>query len=204
MSLSIQEIASHIAASEPPGELQTTVLYHTTLTVAVDAADEQGCTPIIFVPDLHLLSDERAIGYGDYFHLNQTQKNLLLHLLSALISLRATEFPRLKVYQLGDLHDLWREAQHWWGEDTATMLASQLKSHQDLFELFRKLDAERLAGNHDRALRSDKVRASVANAPISAFLPIDDLHPDSHSFLWGAGHRIDILHSDQVDDAETP
>jgi UDP-2,3-diacylglucosamine pyrophosphatase LpxH len=204
MSLCIHEIASRIAASEPPGELQTTVLYHTTLPVDVDAADEQGRTPIIFVPDLHLLSDERARGYGEYFHLNQKQKPLLLHLLSALIHLRATEFPRLKVYQLGDMHDLWREAAHWWGEDAPAMLARQLQSHQDLFKLLWELDTERLVGNHDRALRSDKVRAALANAPISGFLLLDDLHPDFHSFLWGVNHRVDLLHSDQVDDAETP
>jgi UDP-2,3-diacylglucosamine pyrophosphatase LpxH len=207
MALSINEIASFLAAGEPSASLKTTVLYHETLQVEADAADEQGCTPIIFVPDLHLMSVDRGSAYGSYFHLNANRKKILLAFLTRLNELRNgahQELPKLKVYQLGDMHDLWREAEHWWGESATAMLARQFEEHKDLFELFRALNAERFAGNHDRSLRSPEVRAEIANQPISALLPMKQLHPDYHSFLWGSGCRVDVLHSDQVDDAETP
>jgi hypothetical protein len=207
MALSIDEIRCFIAAGESSVSLETTVLYYETLLVDADAADEQGCTPIIFVPDLHLMSVDRGSAYGSYFHLNENREKILLALLARLSELRngsPQELPKLKVYQLGDMHDLWREAEHWWGEDTATMLARQFGDHKDLFELFRALDTERFAGNHDRSLRSPEVRAELANQPISTLLPLRQLHPDYHSFLWGSRCRVDVLHADQVDEAETP
>src|ERR1051325_10429280 len=206
MALSVAEFIAFIGSGEPPGALRSTVLFRQNLAVDVDATDHEGHAPIVFVPDLHLLSLDRAGGYGDYFHLNQKRKDILLAFLSRLLELRdsTAEFAALKVYQLGDLHDLWREAQHWWGEDTAQMLSRQLESHRDLFRLLLALGAERLAGNHDRALREPGVRAELAQAPISDYLPLASLHPDFHSFLWGASCRIDLLHGDQVDAAEMP
>jgi UDP-2,3-diacylglucosamine pyrophosphatase LpxH len=209
MSLSINEIVHLICAGEQhPSLWKTAVIYYQTLAVDSDAADENGHTPIFFIPDLHILSENRGIGYGQgkYFHLNQNRKEILKAFLSRLIELRdeGQEFRRLKVYQLGDMNDLWREARHWWGEDVVEMLERQIGDHEDLFWLFRKLGTERLAGNHDNKLRIPKVRTQVAESPVNEFLPMDMLHPDTRSFRWGSGCRMDMIHADQVDDSETP
>jgi UDP-2,3-diacylglucosamine pyrophosphatase LpxH len=208
MSLNINEIVYLIRAGEQhPGLLRTAVIYYQTLAVDSDAADENGRTPIFFIPDLHIMSENRGIGYGQgkYFHLNQNRKGILIAFLSRLIELRnmGQEFQRLKVYQLGDMNDLWREAKHWWGEDVVTMLARQIGDHEDLFKLFRDLGTERLAGNHDNKLRDEEVRKQVAESPVNALLPMDMLHPNARSFSWGSACRMDMIHADQVDKSES-
>jgi UDP-2,3-diacylglucosamine pyrophosphatase LpxH len=108
----------------------------------------------------------------------------------------------VRVLQLGDFHDLWRESEHWWwDEDIRAMVSRQLKSHEPLFDLFRQLRTERLVGNHDKRLRTEK--GKLAADPINEYFPVETIYPYSKSFRWGLLHRIDVIHADIFDKVET-
>ena len=169
--LSIQEILY---------ELTRTGLHVRPLFVHYDSAIDpegpgpNGGTPLFFVPDLHLLSAIRAEGYNDHFNLNSERKKVLLAFLLRLVELQAEKtLPNLAVYQLGDLHDFWREQDHWWWhEGLAHMLDRQIESHGDLFAVLQKLRITRLVGNHDSRLETVANRAAYLRIPShKCFLP---------------------------------
>ncbi len=187
-------------------------LFWRTIRADVDSCTPNDRTPIFIVPDLHIVSDQRATGWRDddedLFHLGRSQHDLLVRLLARLIALRddpnRSEFAPLAVYQMGDFHDLWREAQHWWGEDIRAMVDRQFDSHQELFALFGALKAERLVGNHDDKLRRPKQLAKLADQRISNYFPVERIHigPRALSIPWGYG-RVDLFHGDEIDRIET-
>jgi hypothetical protein len=186
--------------------LQSRVLFTRRLPGDPDDADGDGRTPVFFVPDLHLLSAERAAGYHDAFVLSGRKKTLLTSLLARLLALRDGDaaYRRLAVYQLGDFHDLWRESAHWWSsEDVGDMLDRQVASHAELLRLFHELGTVRIAGNHDKALRVPAVLDALEGRAIAAYFPKETIRPDLLSFAWGAHARVDLLHTDQVDPVET-
>jgi len=203
----LEEIVHALGAGFPP--LRARPLFvHRALAVEPDARGPDGATPVFAVPDLHVLSEERARGYGEFFHLNAGREKALVAFLRRLVELRDDPadraFAALAVYQLGDLHDLWREAAHWWWhEDLAAMLERQRASHAALFALLGELDATRLVGNHDDRLRDRGAAAALAGTAVEADLPLARLVPDVASLPWGAHSRIDFLHADQVDPVET-
>ncbi len=204
--LSLEQICYDIEAGEPHSQLETRILYAEELPTDQFATGEQGATPVIFIPDLHLISDERARGYGDNFNLSHRRKGVLLSLLHRLLELRDGPtrdcYGNLAVYQLGDFHDLWREMDHWWGDDINDMMDRQINTHGDLFAYLQALRVQRLVGNHDNKLRVDSVRRRLATAPISSYFPIEHVAPGVKSIPWGAHQRIDMLHADQVDSGE--
>jgi hypothetical protein len=173
--------------------------------IDLDGPGANGGWPLFFIPDLHLLSHTRAEGYQDHFNLNAERKNVLLAFLVRLVELRAEKtLPNLAVYQLGDLHDLWREQEHWWWhEPLPHMLDRQVESHGDLFALFRELRVVRLVGNHDHRLRDSGERERLASHPIARDLPLERLVPRMTSLPWGINARIDLFHADQIDRIET-
>ena len=176
--------------------------------LAVDPGAEgpNGATPLFFIPDLHLLSQDRAGGYGDFFNLNPREEKILIAFLRRLLELRDKEktFPRLAVYQLGDLHDLWREQEHWWWhENLGEMLDRQVETHGDLFALLGSLAATRLVGNHDDRLRDKKEQSRLAHHPIAKDLPVERLVPEGLSLPWGEQTRVELFHADRIDPIET-
>jgi hypothetical protein len=199
--LNLSEIVLALNDNPSPGAF---LVSQAPLPVDVDATDENGKTPIVFIPDLHLLSHERSAGYGDFFNLNRGQETLLAGVLERLLFLRdasASPFAAMRVFQLGDFHDLWREGEHWWwDEDIRSLINRQLQSHQPLFELFRKLGTERLVGNHDKRLRAEKEK--LRGEPIDSYFPIEKIYPYAKSFKWGMG-RVDLIHADIFDKTET-
>ena len=205
--LALEEIVHALGAGFPP--LRARPLFvHRALAVEPDAAGPDGATPVFVVPDLHVLSEERARGYGDFFHLNAAREKALVAFLRRLLELRDDPadraFAALAVFQLGDLHDLWREAEHWWRhEELAAMLERQRASHGALFALLGELRAVRLVGNHDDRLRDRGAAAALAGTAVEADLPLSRLVPDVASLPWGAHSRVDFLHADQIDPVET-
>ncbi len=176
------------------------------LAAEPDAAGEGGATPLVFLPDLHLLSRERAEGYGDAFNLNPHQKGLLMALLSCLRDLKGRDpaFSRLALFKLGDLFDLWREQEHWWWHEAlGDMLDRLVGTHGDLFDLLGALAVTRLVGNHDDRLRDPAEQARLAAHPVAADLPPGRLVPETLSLPWGAHGRIELFHADRIDDVET-
>jgi UDP-2,3-diacylglucosamine pyrophosphatase LpxH len=200
--LNLTDIVLALNDSPGPGAF---IISTASLPVDVEATDENGQTPIVFVPDLHLLSHERSEGYGDYFNLNRQREDLLTSVLQQLVRLRdapQSQYSALRVFQLGDFHDLWRESEHWWwDEDIRAMVDRQLQSHLPLFDLFRQLATERLVGNHDKRIRDEK--AKLAGEPIDFYFPVDKIYPFAKSFQWGAFNRIDLIHADIFDKTET-
>jgi len=204
MPPSFDDVVRELNSGDPPLSGNVSVLFRSTLPVDVDAADGDGRSPVIFVPDVHVLSADRAIEYTDYFHLNQSQEDLLTEVLRRLLGMKAiAEFSGLRIYQLGDFHDLWREAAHWWGEDICAMLLRQVRSHRVLFDLFRQLKTERLVGNHDKKLRVPEEIAKLIDEEIADYFPLSWIYPVMHSFRWGATCRIDLIHADVFDSVET-
>lgn len=98
----------------------------------------------VFIPDIHLVTKRRPF----VFRTNAVET--LTAALGALKTLKAEVAPqRLVVYQIGDLLDLWREAD---GFDPNVDVASAIEdSHPDLMEALYDagLDAQFLLGNHD-------------------------------------------------------
>ena len=206
MVLSLNQILLDIAAGEPHGTLSPRLLFRIDLPVEIDVRDDTGRRPIFFLPDLHILSSERADGYGEYFNLNHHREELLKHLLSRLVELRSTEqeYLQLRLFQLGDFHDLWRESEHWWwDEDVRSMIQRQVDSHRDLFDILSELDTERLVGNHDNRLRRPSELEKLQDEEIAEYFPADRIYPDLQSFCWGIAHRVDLIHADRFDKVET-
>ena len=85
--LSLEEIVHALGAGFPP--LRARPLFvHRALAVEPDARGPDGATPVFAVPDLHVLSEERARGYGEYFHLNAGREKALVAFLRRLVELR--------------------------------------------------------------------------------------------------------------------
>jgi len=201
--LALEDVRRDLAED---GRLASRVLYTLRLPGDPDDADGDGHTPVFFIPDLHLLSDQRAAGYHDAFVLNGGKKALLASFLSRLLALRDGDaaYRGLAVYQLGDFHDLWRESAHWWSsEDVGDMLDRQVASHAELLRLFHELGTLRIVGNHDKKLRVPAVLDALDRRGIARYFPKETIRPDVLSFTWGAHARVDLLHTDQVDPVET-
>ncbi len=98
----------------------------------------------VFIPDIHLVTKRRPF----VFRTNAVET--LAAVLVGLKTLKAEVAPqKLVVYQIGDLFDLWREAD---GFDPNADVASAIEdSHPDLMEALydADLDAQFLLGNHD-------------------------------------------------------
>jgi UDP-2,3-diacylglucosamine pyrophosphatase LpxH len=105
-------------------------------------ADENRLT--VFIPDLHLVTAHRPF----LFRTNAVAT--LTSLLRAIRELKSEVRPsRVVLCQIGDLFDLWREAD---GFDPNADIASAIEdSHSDLMEALYApdLDAQFLLGNHD-------------------------------------------------------
>jgi UDP-2,3-diacylglucosamine pyrophosphatase LpxH len=100
----------------------------------------------VFVPDLHLLSNERRLRYR--YGTNQT--GLLADALRAITQVKARDPNRTVVnYQIGDFLDLWRETPV---ESDRLDAASKIQdSHPDLVRTILSADLKTrfLLGNHD-------------------------------------------------------
>ena len=201
--LSLEDVRRDLAED---GRLVSRVLYTLSLPGDPDVADGDGRTPVFFIPDIHLLSAERADGYHGAFVLSGTKKALLKNLLTRLLELRDGDdaWRNLAVYQLGDFHDLWREKEHWWwSEDVGDMLDRQADTHAELLELFRRLETVRIVGNHEEKLRARGLLDSLEGRRIASYFPKETIRSDLVSFPWGPHARVDLLHTDQVDPVET-
>jgi UDP-2,3-diacylglucosamine pyrophosphatase LpxH len=201
--LSLEDVRRDLAED---GRLVSRVLFTLRLPGDPEDADGDGHTPVVFIPDIHLLSSERAAGYQDAFVLSGGKKALLGSLLKRLLDLRDGDdaWRNLAVYQLGDFHDLWREKEHWWwSEDVGDMLDRQVDTHAELLGLFRRLGTVRIVGNHEDKLRARGPLDSLAGRRIASYFPKGTIRPDLVSFPWGPHARVDLLHTDQVDPVET-
>jgi UDP-2,3-diacylglucosamine pyrophosphatase LpxH len=199
MALEIGEICRDISAGDPPGSLTAYLLDHQTLAVGDPESPDED--PIFVLPDLHLLSGD--LSYHDSFHLNDRLKARLLALLRRLRALRANAaYGCMRVVQIGDFHDLWRESRHWWGESLGAMLGRQIEAHADLFELLAELGCHRVVGNHDERLGHQGVLDSLRDHPISAYFPPGSVHPSPISLCRGSFGRVDLLHGHEVDPGE--
>ena len=198
--VSLDEFHCSLMNSDLPGLNRAIILFRSLVPIPLDTPG-----PWIFVPDLHLLGKDKGRDYADngedFFHLGDTEKKSLMNLLDFLMARKSAGdggYPDLKVIQLGDFHDLWREAQHWWGEDVRRMMERQLDVHQDLFTLFRDLHSERVIGNHEDAL--ERPGAAEENSDV---WPAENLHETMLLDLDQAGaFRMLILHGHQVDPGE--
>lgn len=98
----------------------------------------------VFVPDIHLVTKRRPFAF---------RTNAVETLAGALRGLRALKAEvrpaKLVVYQIGDILDLWREANGF--EPNADVASAIEDSHAGLMEAFYDpdLDAQFLLGNHD-------------------------------------------------------
>ena len=200
MVLEVGEICRDIAAAEPPGELVPYLVARQSLVMGDVEGGGDG-EPVFVLPDLHLLSGDRH--YEDYFHLNRRLKDRLMALLRRLEDLRATDpYRDMRVIQIGDFHDLWRERMHWWGEAVTTMLDRQIESHHDLFDQLASLNCHRVVGNHDDTLARKGVLASLREHPISGYFPPGSIHTCPISLHRGVHGRVDLLHGHEVDPGE--
>ncbi|MEE9394257.1 MAG: hypothetical protein V3W41_17295 [Planctomycetota bacterium] len=104
----------------------------------------------VFVPDLHLVSDEASLRYSYSFNHRHAFVVMMNRLLRAREDLEAEEHS-LQCIQLGDLYDFWRE-----GRDDPTSI---MDDHSTLLAyLYRHPDGLRakvLTGNHDAAMAAD-------------------------------------------------
>ena len=99
----------------------------------------------VFLPDIHLITEQRRIQGGFQYATNHLP--LLLDLVCALKGLQAAG--DVIVYQIGDLIDLWRETD---GTDPGLDVASAIQNdHEDLMAalLDPGLNTQFLLGNHD-------------------------------------------------------
>ena len=103
----------------------------------------------VFIPDVHLISEQRRIQGGFRYSTNHT--DLLTRVAVALKNLagQAAAGETLITYQVGDLFDLWRESS---GLDNQVDIAARIKLDHDrliraLFDA--DLNTQFLLGNHD-------------------------------------------------------
>jgi len=109
----------------------------------------------IFIPDVHLLSEEKALSYK----YGTNHLALFSSLAEELIEFKKSatdKGARVTVYQLGDFFDLWRETPVYLSRDrlaegTATAVQRMAEDHQVLYErLFGpELNIQFVLGNHD-------------------------------------------------------
>lgn len=109
----------------------------------------------IFIPDLHLLGNDRA----KTFKYGTNYVPLLTQLAQELIEFKRSiskEGAQLTVYQLGDLFDVWREtpvylSKNKFAEGTSTLVQKIAEDHAVFFErLFgSELNTQYVLGNHD-------------------------------------------------------
>jgi UDP-2,3-diacylglucosamine pyrophosphatase LpxH len=139
----------------------------------------------VFIPDLHLISAQRQATGG--FHFSTNHESLLVTLLGVLKSLKlaAAADERVRVAQLGDILDLWREVPHIDPqEETAARIAND---HAELMNALRDpdLNATLFLGNHDYELYH---WASYARCVRKLFIPAGDpqvlvLHGDVFDWI---------------------
>jgi UDP-2,3-diacylglucosamine pyrophosphatase LpxH len=100
----------------------------------------------VFLPDMHLLSNQRRALYP--YGLNH--EDMLSAVLEALIALKAGAAPgeRVVVFHIGDYLDLWRESLDPAEPDVARRIKQDHPRLADLLE-DRRLNAHFLLGNHD-------------------------------------------------------
>jgi UDP-2,3-diacylglucosamine pyrophosphatase LpxH len=103
----------------------------------------------IFIPDVHLISDQRRIQGGFRYASNHT--GLLTRVAGALKDLtnQRRDGETITTYQIGDLFDLWRESS---GVDTQLDVAARIKlDHEDLIHALcdAGLNIQFMLGNHD-------------------------------------------------------
>ena len=141
----------------------------------------------IFLPDIHLITEERqpSFGYGTNYSGLLTDLVLKLKLFKT-----GAAGPKVTVYQLGDLLDLWRQTPDLDpGEDVAACIANDRQELMGALLDFG-LETQFLLGNHDfnlyrypnfaawerRAYLKDSTGASTAIA----------LHGDMFDWMQGA------------------
>jgi hypothetical protein len=198
--VSLDDFHRRLLASEFPGLANSMILVRSLVPIPMDIPG-----PWVFVPDLHLLSSMQGRGYsdadGEFFHLGANAKAVLMAFLEQLLELKGLEpgdYGGLKVVQLGDFHDLWREARHWWGEDVRRIMRRQYADHGDLCALFGDLEAVRVIGNHESALEDDDIAAENSDIwPVERLFDalVQDLEPSG-------AFRMLVLHGHQVDPGE--
>jgi UDP-2,3-diacylglucosamine pyrophosphatase LpxH len=106
---------------------------------------------LLFVPDMHLLTDADLGTYPNYHFTKSPQGDDLEKLLGNLAELRAARPGELLVYQIGDLFDAWRSRTAGTYKEKVDAIAA---SFAPLIDLFRSsppegVKARLLAGNHD-------------------------------------------------------
>lgn len=103
---------------------------------------------LVFIPDLHLISNRRLVTGGFKYATNYT--DLLTSVARGLAALKTRLAPRtLTVFQVGDFLDLWREAAT---TDHPDRVADMIRNdHDDLVGAITDdaLNTQLLLGNHD-------------------------------------------------------
>jgi UDP-2,3-diacylglucosamine pyrophosphatase LpxH len=106
----------------------------------------------IFIPDLHLVSDEQLIRYSYHFNQWETFYRMLFRIQDARKTLSKQGNP-LEVIHLGDLYDLWREAPR---REQTPVVDRIIEDHLPLVKMLYRhragLRARVLVGNHDAGM----------------------------------------------------
>lgn len=143
-------------------------------------ANPDPTTLYLFIPDLHLVSDEQLVRYSYHFNEWETFYKMLFRVRDARATL-AQEGNALEVIQLGDLYDLWREG---------TVVPDRIiEDHVNLAGMVYRhragLRARILVGNHDAEMMG------TDRFYLRLFLPRD-----------GAGAFCLAIHGDWFDPVE--
>ena len=127
----------------------------------------------IFVPDLHLISDDR----DEEFKYSTSYPDLLLKMMQELINLKnemRQQGKKVHVYQLGDFIDLWRETPYGWPSDRWNAAISQIlddKYPVISYFLDSSLSTNFVLGNHDFDLYHNNLFGHVGQ---KHFFPLND------------------------------
>jgi|GEM_PF-6036933 len=198
--VSLDEFHRALLCSDIPGLNNSVILVRADSRFSPDIPG-----PWIFVPDLHLLSQEQGGLYQDdheeFYHIGDAAKLNLLRFLEFLKEMKAGKdgsYGGLKVVQLGDFHDLWRERQNR-KESVRQMMLRQLKENGFLFLRFRELQAERVIGNHEEELSHSG--AAEENSDVWPAERLNEFLVEEAGAAGGGS--ILILHGHQVDSGET-
>jgi UDP-2,3-diacylglucosamine pyrophosphatase LpxH len=110
----------------------------------------------VFIPDLHLVTDETAKTFKYTTNSLQTLERLIKYLI-AFQKKQEQENKRVLVYQLGDLIDLYREGNTKWTSKHLNKWRGAIQfiieeRHNIIFPLLNELNATILMGNHDNIL----------------------------------------------------
>jgi len=138
----------------------------------------------IFIPDLHMISKEAQKRFPDYgFHSHQSREPTMVRFLEALGSLgrQLSDVNSLRVYQLGDFLDLWRE--HQFGNDPTPILRDNAQVWDLLYNNLNDSSAPvyYLRGNHDFAIPDQNEYRNWQRAYFSG--PMAVMHGDIFDWL---------------------